>query len=306
MKMRKPRVSIGLTVYNGEQFLEETLDSFLAQTYSDFELIISDNASADRTAQISRDYVAMDGRIRHHRNEKNLGLAGNHNRVFALARGEYFKWAAADDLCRPNYLARCVEVLDSDPTVVLAYPRTRFIDATGKHLDIHDPGWDLRSDQPQERFCYVISSWHWMNAIVGLVRTSALEKTRLMPAYSGGDYRVLAELSLLGKIYEIPEVLFERRIHPGSTSQHEACGMNPDPKWLIRWWTGTEATVALPRWSLSLDYFRAIARSELPWRHKLSLTRSLLRQIRWQRAKLWEEASGALREFCLSWRLSGG
>ena len=62
---------------------------------------------------------------------ENLGLAGNHNRVFALAKGEYFKWAAADDVCRPNYLARCVEVLDRDPTVVLAYPRTQFVDAAG-------------------------------------------------------------------------------------------------------------------------------------------------------------------------------
>ena len=230
----------------------------------------------------------------------------NHNRVFWLARGEYFKWAAADDVCRPNYLARCVEVLDSDPTVVLAYPRTQFIDATGKNLDIHDPGWDLRSDQPHERFRHVISSFHWLNAIVGLVRADTLRKTRLMPAYSGGDYRVLAELSLLGKIYEIPEVLFERRIHPNTTSQHETCGMNPDPRWLIRQWTGTDAKVRLPGWSLNLDHFRTIARSELPSRQKLSLTRSLLRQMRWQRAKLWEEASGAIAYYCRLRRLSTG
>src|SRR5262249_37479880 len=104
MTMHKPRVSIGLTVYNGEQFLEETVDAFLAQTYTDFELIIADNASTDRTGEIGREYAARDSRVRYPRNERNLGLAGNHNRAFALARGEYFKWAAADDVCLPNYL----------------------------------------------------------------------------------------------------------------------------------------------------------------------------------------------------------
>ncbi len=87
MTLHQPHVSIGLTVYNGEQFLEETLDSFLAQTYSDFELIISDNASTDRTGKISQAYAATDNRIHYHRNERNLGLAGNHNRVFASQRG---------------------------------------------------------------------------------------------------------------------------------------------------------------------------------------------------------------------------
>src|SRR5262245_34908562 len=125
--MRKPRVSIGLPVYNGQQFLEETLNSILAQTYTDFELIISDNASTDRTSEIARAYVAKDARVRYHRNENNLGVAGNYNGVFSLASGEYFKWAPADDTCLPNYLARCVEILDLDSTVVLAYPQTQFV-----------------------------------------------------------------------------------------------------------------------------------------------------------------------------------
>src|ERR1700694_2429027 len=96
--MHQPRVSIGLTVYNGEQLLEETLNSFLAQSYPDFELIISENAFTDRTGVIAAAYTDKYVRIRYHRTERNLGLAGNHNRVFALAKGEYFKWAAADDV----------------------------------------------------------------------------------------------------------------------------------------------------------------------------------------------------------------
>ena len=275
---RNPRVSIGLTVFNGEPFLAETLEAFLAQTFKDFEVIISDNASTDRTGEIARGFAARDGRVRYYRNETNLGLAGNHNIVVKLARGEYFKWAAADDLCRPDYLARCVEALDADPSVVLAYPRTQFIDEAGAKLDIVDPGWDMRSEQPADRLQRVITSGHWMNAIVGLMRTSALRETRLMPPYSGGDYRVLAELSLLGKVHEVPETLFLRRIHPNSTSQHGTSAANPDRKWLIQCWTGSDSAVSLPLWSLSIDYFRTIAGSPLQLRQKASLVGSLLRR----------------------------
>src|SRR4029077_14346748 len=79
-----PRVSVGLTVYNGERFLAETLDSLVAQTFEDFELIVCDNASTDRTAEIVRDYAARDVRIRYVRNERNIGASGNERRAFAL------------------------------------------------------------------------------------------------------------------------------------------------------------------------------------------------------------------------------
>ena len=289
--MHAPHVSIGLTVYNGEQFLEETLDSFLTQTYTDFELIISDNASTDRTAEIAKAYVAKDARIRHHRNERNLGLAGNHNRVFSLARGEYFKWAAADDVCRPSYLVRCVEVLDRDATVVLAYPKTQFVDAAGEPLDIRDPGFNLRSDEACQRLRYVIFAGHWCNAVVGLIRTSALAKTRLMPAYPGGDYRILGELSLLGKFHEIQDTLFIRRLHPGATSQHH--GTNLDKRWLDNCWKGDGASVSLPFWSLSIDCFRTIVGSQLPLRQKSYLLRCLFRHVRWGRQRLWNELLAA-------------
>jgi len=295
--MMKPRVTIGLPVYNGERFLEETLDAFLAQTYTDFELIISDNASTDRTVEIARAYVAKDTRIQYHRNEMNLGVAGNCNGVFALARGEYFKWAAADDVCLSNYLTRCVEVLDRDSAVVLTYPRTQFVDMVGRPLDIHDAGWNLQSDHAQERLRYVIFAGHWTNAVVGLIRTGALAKTRLMPKYSGGDRRVLGELSLLGKFHEIPETLFLRRLHPGASSQYAASGSNPDPEWLARYWTGRNSSVSLPRWSICIDHFRTIRRSQLPFRKKLYLTNSLLCHMRWQRGSLLRELWAAIGHY---------
>ena len=94
---KPPRISIGMPVYNGEQFLAGALDSVLTQDFEDFELIISDNASEDGTQKICLDYAARDRRIRYYRNEMNIGGSRNHSRVFELSAAEYFKWAHYDD-----------------------------------------------------------------------------------------------------------------------------------------------------------------------------------------------------------------
>src|SRR5215510_10355296 len=117
-------LSVGLAVYNGEEFLDEAIRSILAQTLTNFELIISDNASTDRTSEICQKYVRIDPRIRYHRNEANIGGANNENQTFRMARGKYFRWAAHDDVLAPTLLARCVEVLEERPDAVLCYPAT--------------------------------------------------------------------------------------------------------------------------------------------------------------------------------------
>jgi glycosyltransferase involved in cell wall biosynthesis len=86
-----PRLSIGIPVFNGEEFLPELLDSLLAQTFSDFEIVICDNASSDRTAQICCEYASRDARIRYFRNDTNLGALPNYNRTFELSTAPLFK-----------------------------------------------------------------------------------------------------------------------------------------------------------------------------------------------------------------------
>ena len=98
-----PRVSLGFPVYNGERYLAAALDSLLGQTFRDLEVVICDNASTDRTAELCAAYAARDARVRYHRNPTNLGAAPNFNRTFELSRGEYFKWAAHDDVCAPTF-----------------------------------------------------------------------------------------------------------------------------------------------------------------------------------------------------------
>jgi len=177
--------------------------------------------------------------------------------VIKLARGEYFKLAAADDLCDENLVSRCVEVLDADPTVVLAYAMTTFIDQDGSPLSITDPGWHLPMESPQERLVYVISCGHWVNVFFGLARSRQLAATRLFPTYAGGDCRLLGELCLQGRFVEIPERLFIRRLHPEASSQ------NPDVGWQSRFFKGRSGCLELPFWHICLDHCRTILESNL-------------------------------------------
>ena len=107
----QPLVSIGLPVFNGEDFLENALDSILNQTYKNIEVIVCDNASTDRTSSIISAYHKNDDRIKYHRQEINIGAAGNYNRTFELSIGKYFKWAAHDDVMHENYIEQCVHCL---------------------------------------------------------------------------------------------------------------------------------------------------------------------------------------------------
>ena len=136
MPAQQPRVSMGLPVYNGEQYLATALDSLLAQTFTDFEIVISDNASTDATEEICRRYAARDARIRYVRQPENRGSVFNFNHVFELARGEYYRWHAHDDVCAPTFLDRCVELLDQDPTIVGCHSLKVKIDQGGRVLGV--------------------------------------------------------------------------------------------------------------------------------------------------------------------------
>ncbi len=219
MSAEKHRVSIGLPVFNAQKYLSQALDSILAQTFTDFELIISDNASTDRTAEICRAYAAKDARIRYFRNERNLGAAPNFNRVFYLATGEYFKWAPYDDRIAPEFLQKCVDVLDQHPDVVLCYSKARMIGADNQYIDAYDPGPDTRSPKQRERFRNLILYPEYAIQQMGLIRADVLRRTGLMRSFPSSDDVFLAEISLLGNFYEIPERLYDYRHHSEQSTQ---------------------------------------------------------------------------------------
>jgi glycosyltransferase involved in cell wall biosynthesis len=299
VRSNKGRVTVGMPVYNGERYIREAIDSILSQTYDDFELIISDNASTDRTEEICRDYVRRDPRLRYRRNPVNRGAAWNHNCLVGAATGSFFKWVSADDLYHPEYLVRCLAELEKDPAAVLAYPKTVLIDADGKAIRQYDPEWELRSDAPYERMRTVIlRGGHWVNAdaVSGVVRLEALRRTRLLPRYQGGDKRPLGELSLMGKFIEIPEYLLLRRIHGGASSQNNPQAARYDGRsvrWMTEFFKGSLLTTCLPSWSLLWDHLRTVWSSQLPFAQKLGLTGVVGRACRWHRTFLIEELRAA-------------
>jgi glycosyltransferase involved in cell wall biosynthesis len=261
----RPRVSIGLPIYNGEPFLQQALDSLLSQTHTDFELVISDNASTDRTSEICAAYTARDPRIRYHRNAQNIGVDRNFNRTFELSQGEYFRWAAADDLCAPTLLERCVEVLDARQDVVLCYPKSRYIDDQGGFLRDYEDNLHIELPQPHKRFAAYLLNVEMCNAVFGLIRSSVLRQTKLYGIYADSDLVYLGELALYGSFLELPEVLFFRRIHPGIAvkkypSAHERMVMS-EP--------ALGDKLSFPHWKVFGGFLSAIRRAPLSWSERL-------------------------------------
>lgn len=261
MTTERPKVSIGLPVYNGEKYLSETIDCFLAQTFTDFELIVCDNASTDQTQQIVQDYAKQDSRIQYFRNSINIGATGNHNRTLELSSGEYFKWAGHDDRYAPEYLERCVEVLDNESSVVLCYPKTVIIDENGQFTKYYEDGFHLRDMKPHERFRRIVrhSNKEMFNPSLGVIRTDILKKAQPYGSFFAADRVLLAELALFGEFYEVPENLFYRRLHSnnsvrsGMTDEQVADWFDPVSK---------QKRVA-PRFRRSLGYFKSIGRAPL-------------------------------------------
>lgn len=211
----EPLVSIGMPVYNGERFVCQALESILMQDYRNFELIISDNASTDKTSRICQQYADRDARIRYVRNETNLGASPNHQRVFEMARGDYFKWAAHDDECLPTLLSRCMCVLRGAPqSVVLVYPQSVIIDQEGRITEEYRASIEAKASRPHRRLANVLSNVVLGTPLYGIMRASALKQTRLIDAFLSSDYVLFAELAMLGEIWELPEPLLRKRFHP--------------------------------------------------------------------------------------------
>ncbi|MFC5996710.1 glycosyltransferase family 2 protein [Pseudonocardia hispaniensis] len=208
-----PRLTIGLPVYNGAQYLPEALDALLKQSYPDFELLISDNASTDATMEICQQYRARDERIRVFRQSRNIGACPNHNFLVHQARGELFKWASHDDLYAPDLLLRCVEALDAHPEVVLSHAGQGTIDSAGEIIDVFDYTMATDSPHPPERFRSLLFA-PGGDDFYGVIRTDVLRRTPLNGSYHHSDRTIVAELALLGPFHQVPELLYFRRDHP--------------------------------------------------------------------------------------------
>jgi hypothetical protein len=269
----KPLVSVGLMVYNGGRFLRGTLDSLLSQTFTNFELIISDNCSTDDTSAICVEYAQRDARIRYYRAERNMGAGWNTRRVLSLATAKYFKLAAHDDRCEPRFLQRCIEALERDPALVLAYPKARVVDENGVFVENYD--WPLRtaSRDPKVRFRDLLLNDHLCLQFFGVIRLAALQKLPPPGSYVNSDGVILAQLGLLGPFYEVPEILFISTRHGGQSSKTPPArikvkgfrltrrhGTLPCPEW---WDPSTAKAITFPEWRQMREYFLSVGYGDL-------------------------------------------
>lgn len=208
-----PRLTIGLPVYNGGNYLAESIEALLGQSYEDLELVISDNASTDGTADICRRYEKQDSRIRYIRQPRNIGMQPNHNFVIREARGELFKMASHDDLYGRDLLKRCVDALDEHPEAVIAHCWEAMIDTSGNITKLIT--YSVAADSPRapDRFRSMLFDG-WDDYTYGVMRTEVLRKTHLHGSHHFADRTINTELGLHGPFHMVPERLYFRRDHP--------------------------------------------------------------------------------------------
>jgi glycosyltransferase involved in cell wall biosynthesis len=255
-----------MPVHNGAATLRPALDALRAQTFTDFEVIISDNASTDATEEICRAYAARDPRIRYERNAENLGAAGNFNRVFARARGTYFKWFACDDLLAPEYLERCVRALDeAGPAFVLAFADRGMLSTDGVRLG-HDPYLISGGRDDERRYDDIgfatllrVCGSRYPIFAFALMRRAAMARTRGMGNYIAADLVFVAEMRLFGRFRRVPEVLYFQRLHAPTPEVLARTRKRGDAAWFdprrqARW----------PELKLLAEIVQAIRRSDQP------------------------------------------
>ena len=212
--MKQPLVTIGVPVFNGEEFVEDAVRSAMAQTFRDIEIVISDNASTDRTADILATLAAEDPRIRIFRNSTNLGAAPNYNRCFEEGRGTFFKWLAHDDRMKPTFVKIAVDALTANPEAVLVNATTEYIDEIGVCFSSYDS--ELRRASGEDavnRFAAMVIRSHSCVDFFGLARRDAMVGSLLHGSFHGADRAYLAQMALRGPLLQISDHLIEMREH---------------------------------------------------------------------------------------------
>jgi len=273
------RVSIGLPVYNGADFLASAVESVLDQTFSDWELIISDNASTDETENLGREFAAKDSRIKFIRQPENLGAAPNFNLTVAAAGGDFFQWLAHDDFIARDWLAACVDVLDSDPDVQLVYGQEMGVNGDGEIIGKRPYLQPNARGTARERMYAILSNNRGSPAVFGLMRREVLNRTGLIGEYDASDQVLLVDMAMQGKIVELPQWLYYHREHDNRSvnayqSRHKA----------NEWFSArNKGKTSFPEWRLISEYLRVIWRAPLLFSERWGCFLQFLRWVKYQK-----------------------
>jgi glycosyltransferase involved in cell wall biosynthesis len=283
MSKSNPLVSIGIPVNNGAKYLDQAIESIISQSYTNFELFISDNASTDNTQDICVKWQNIDKRITYHRNEKNQGAIPNFNHLVGKAKGKYFKWAAHDDYLDPDYLAECVATLEENPQSTLCFTWVREIDENNEILKTHEYAHhNYHHPTPYTRHKSMIYNDLDCFEIFGLMRLESLQNTPLFGHYIASDRILLSDLILVGPFTEVKKYLFYNRDHPESSTRkmpahHQRAA-----------WFDTSKNINsrnLPHWRIMKEYLSSISRANITikqkWQCRLNVLGWVFRHMNW-------------------------
>jgi glycosyltransferase involved in cell wall biosynthesis len=279
-----------MPVYNSALWIESALDSLMSQTFGEFELIISDNASTDETYAICQRYARQDPRVRLMRNSVNLGANRNYLAVLQVATGKYFKWASSNDLCSPTFIERCVTALERDSSAVLACPRSALFAEHIGDAEPYDHDLELEQDDPADRFIGMHARMGLNNAFNGVIRREALARASPMGSYICADIVLMGELALLGKFLLIDERLFFRRMSPEAATRLKSAReverhLAPSARGPLKW----------QKWRFQFAQLKACRLARFPTRAWFKAVSYCLRSFVWARHELMSEIPGGLR-----------
>ena len=280
---KAPLVSIGLPVFNGEKYIQQTLDSLLAQSYKNFELNISDNASTDGTEEICRLYAAKDNRVHYYRQPRNVGLKGNWRYVLQLASGEYFMWAQHDDCWSMNYIGTLLKCLLVCPNAILAAGRTLYIDGDGNPYPLDPDDAPVRHGNGNISTAKQLLQQHAQGWLQGLFRRDEL--LRLASTFFamdpwGDDIVFLLELCLGKEIVGSDAAVMYKRVSGGINGPKT-------PRQRVKWqcWFAGALLQVIRKSSLSTNEKREVFKAYVLYLKWLYFRRGILS---W--AKLWGRA----------------
>lgn len=215
-----PKVSIGVPVFNGARFIRKSLDSLLGQTFENFEIIISDNASNDFTPKICQEYVQKDARIRYIHHKKNRGATWNFNYVLDQARYGYFMWAAVDDYWSPEFIELNVKALEEEKSLVGSISKMEIYDLKEKNsvddkfknfrnriLEILRPGTDISLRGNYDRKVRLLLKKTAYRVIYSIFKTDVLRKSMIKENFVGPDVAIVLNILKHGDINLTNQVL---------------------------------------------------------------------------------------------------
>lgn len=271
-----PQVTVGVPVFNGEMYLDETLQALEDQELDEIEVIVADNASTDGTLRIAERFARRDPRFRILRSDRNRGVPWNWNRVLDEARAPLFMWNGADDVARPAHLASCRNALAEHPDATIAFSRVELIDTKSRivgqmddeDLDFYELGPADRVEEFFRRHAYQVIGFG------GVHRTDVLREMGGLPEYYGGDMALAVRMAMRAPWIQVPEHHFRSRRHDAQTNKVQGGDVirqvqTYDPTF--------SRPVAFPQWYLNAQLLRQAFGAPVPLPERIEATGHVLR-----------------------------